>query len=426
VGWTSLLPPLLATVLAVGTRRVVPSLFFALWLGASMLHGWNPLTGLRALFEDFAFVQVTDPWNVSVLVLMLCIGGFVRLIVTSGGAAAFAVALSRLVTNRVRAHGAVWFSGIVVFFSDSANPLILGPLFGPLFDRLKLSREKLAYLIDSTASSVCILVPITSWAAYVLSLVAREYADLQVDEAPMADYLRSIPFQFYALASLLLVPIIGLLGFEYGPMRAAERACREAASPSESPAARTAAEAEEMPFSRARSGMLALGTVALVILIVLLATGGFPGVGVLAALTAGKSVTAVTCGFVVGALVLGGLLLAEGALDLRGLVLHWGRGAASMGTVLVILTLAWSLGAVCDAVGTGTYVAGVVERTVSPSLVPALVFLVGAIISFATGSAWGCYAILMPIALPLAVQAGAPIHVVLAAVLSGGLFGEHA
>ena len=102
VGWTSLLPPLLAIVLAVWTRRVILSLFFGLWLGVSMLHRWNPLTGFRALLEDFAFVQVTDPWNASVLVLMLCIGGFVRLIVRSGAAQAFAAALSRLVTNRKR------------------------------------------------------------------------------------------------------------------------------------------------------------------------------------------------------------------------------------------------------------------------------------------------------------------------------------
>ena len=242
----------------------------------------------------------------------------------------------------------------------------------------------------------------------------------------MAASLRSIPFQFYALASLPLVPMIGLLGLEYGPMRAAELECRKAAAPAASPGSPPVAELEEIPFSRARSGVLALGTVAVVILIALLGTGGFPDVGVLAALTAGKSVTAVTSGFVAGALVLGGLLFAERAMGLRELVTHWGRGAASMGAVLVILTLAWSLGAACDALGTGTYVAGVVARSVSPILVPALVFLVGAIISFATGSAWGCYAILMPIALPLALQTGQPIHVVLAAVLSGGIFGDHA
>jgi Na+/H+ antiporter NhaC len=426
VGWTSLLPPLLAIVLAVWTRRVILSLFFGLWLGVSMLHRWNPFTGFRALLEDFAFVQVTDPWNASVLVLMLCIGGFVRLIVRSGAAQAFAAALSRLVTNSMRAHGAVWFSGIVVFFSDSANPLILGPLFGPLFDRLRLSREKLAYLIDSTASAVCILVPITSWAAYVLSLLAREHADLEVDEVPMAAYLRSIPFQFYAFASLLLVPMIGLMGIEYGPMRAAELECRKPAARAASPAPPPVAELEKIPFSRARSGVLALCAVAMVILIVLLGTGGFPDVGIFAALTAGKSVCAVTSGFVAGALVLGGLLLVERAMALREIATHWGRGAASMGAVLVILTLAWSLGAACDALGTGTYVAGAVERAVSPILVPALVFLVGAVISFATGSAWGCYAILMPIALPLAVQMNLPIHVVLAAVLSGGIFGDHA
>jgi Na+/H+ antiporter NhaC len=423
-GWISLLPPLLAIALAVWTRRVLVSLFAGLWLGASMLHEWNPLTGLVALIEDFAVVQASDPFHAAVLLLMVCIGGFVRIIVRSGAAEAFAAVLSRLVTNRAGAHGAVWFSGISIFFSDSANPLILGPVFAPLFDRLRISREKLAYLIDSTASPICILVPITSWAAYVVSLVADEYADMGLDGSPMAVYLHSIPFQFYAWTSLLLVPVLGLLGLDYGPMRKAEHSCENSTESAVSTSPQAAVEAP--PFSRAMSGMLALGTVSTVIVGALLMTGGFPGQGLVDALMAGQSVPAVTYGFLAGALVLGGLLVVERAMGPRQLLTHWLAGALSMGPVLLILTLAWSLGAVCDALGTGLYVAGVVERTVSPLLVPALVFLVGALISFATGSAWGCFAILIPIALPLATQTGVPMHLVLGAVLSGGVFGDHA
>lgn len=424
-GWLSLLPPLLAIVLSVWTRRVILSLFFGLWLGVSMLHAWNPLVGLRALAEDFLFVQLTKPWNASVILLMLCIGGFVQVIVRSGVAEAFAASLSRLVTSRARAHGAVWGSGLVIFFSDSANPLILGPLFAPLFDRLRISREKLAYLIDSTASPICVLVPITSWAAYVLSLLAGEYADLSIDQPPMLAYLHSIPFQFYAIASLLLVPLIGLSGLDFGPMRSAERreADKATPTPGNSQASPSAVPAR---LPGAGGGVLALGVVALVIGMMLLWTGGFPGRGVLDALTAGRSVLAVTVGFVAGGLVLAACLLIQRVLPLGAIVKNWGAGALGMRGVLAILALAWSLGACCDELGTGVYVAGAVQRSISPVLVPALVFLAGAVISFATGSAWGCYAILMPIALPLAVQSGLPIHLVLAAVLSGGLFGDHA
>ena len=425
VGWLSLLPPLAAIVLAVWSRHVLLSLFAGLWLGTTMLAGWNPFAGLVSLVVDFAWVQVTDPWNVMVLGLMLCIGGFVELVVRSGSAQAFAVSLCRLVTNRARAHGAVWLSGIVVFFSDSANPLILGPLFAPLFDKLKLSREKLAYLIDSTASPICILIPITSWVAYVMSLLAREFADLPIDATPMQTYLQSIPLQFYPLASLLLVPLIGVLGLDYGPMRKAEAVA--ALSPPESaPAPAPAAQPAAGPQGRAGNGAAALATVGVVILGALLWTGGFPGVGLLAALAAGKSVTAVTTGFVAGAVVLATLLYRQRMMTAKAVAKNWLRGAAGMRDVLVILTLAWSLGACCDALGTGVYVAGVVERVVAPLLVPALVFLVSAVVSFATGSAWGCYAIMMPIALPLAIQTGLPVPLVLAAVLSGGVFGDHA
>ena len=425
LSWMSLLPPLAAIVLAVWSRHVVLSLFAGLWLGTTMLAGWNPLTGLLSLVVDFAWVQVTSPWNAMVLLLMLCIGGFVELVVRSGSAQAFAVSLCRLVTNRARAHGAVWFSGIVVFFSDSANPLILGPLFAPLFDKLKLSREKLAYLIDSTASPICILIPITSWVAYVMSLLAGEYADLPVDETPMQTYLQSIPLQFYPLASLLLVPLIGLLGLDYGPMRKAEAAAFNAPDAEQAPA-KEAEPAEPAMQGKASSGAIALATVAVVILVALLWTGGFPDVGPVAALAAGKSVTAVTLGFVAGALVLTTSLYRQRMMTFKVAAKSWVRGAAGMREVLVILTLAWSLGACCDALGTGVYVAGVVERVVSPLLVPALVFLVSAVVSFATGSAWGCFAIMMPIALPLAIQTGLPLHLVLAAVLSGGVFGDHA
>jgi Na+/H+ antiporter NhaC len=424
-GWMSLLPPLLAIVLSVWTRRVIPSLFFGLWLGVSMLHEWNPVAGLGALVEDFLFVQLTLPWNVNVILLMLCIGGFVQVIVRSGVAEAFAASMARLVTNRARAHGAVWGSGLAIFFSDSANPLILGPLFAPLFDRLRISREKLAYLIDSTASPICVLVPITSWAAYVLSLLAGGYADLSIDRQPIMDYLHSIPFQFYAIGSLLLVPLIGLLGLDFGPMRMAERRSAGKAPPSSGkPQQPDVALPSRLPG--AGSGVLALSVVALVIGLMLLWTGGFPNKGVLDALAAGHSVRAVTVGFFAGALVLAASLLCQGLLSIGAIAKTWGAGALGMRGVLAILALAWSLGACCDELGTGLYVAGVVQRSVSPLLVPALVFLAGAVISFATGSAWGCYAILMPIALPLAVQSGVPIHLVLAAVLSGGLFGDHA
>ena len=427
--WLSLLPPLAAIVLAVWSRHVVLSLFTGLWIGVSMLVGWNPLAGIRSLVSDFAWQQLTDPWNLSILVLMLCIGGFVELIVRSGVAESFATEMSRLVTSRLRAHVAVWFSGMVVFFSDSANPLILGPLFRPLFDRLRIARAKLAYLIDSTASPICILVPITSWAAYVLSLIAREYTDLAIDDAPMAAYLRSIPFQFYALASLLLVPLIGGFGLAYGPMRKAETESSVAPAPfagaDHEAGLRMPDDATYGGNPGAATGVAALAAVAGVILVALLWSGGFPAAGFLAALANGNSVTAVTLGFVAGAVVLAALLMARREMPFPDLFRNWGRGAAGMHEVLVILILAWSLGACCDALGTGAYVAGVVEEAVSPVLVPLLVFLVGAVISFATGSAWGCYAIMMPIVLPLAVQLGLPIPVVLAAVLSGGIFGDH-
>jgi Na+/H+ antiporter NhaC len=221
------------------------------------------------------------------------------------------------------------------------------------------------------------------------------------------------------------VPLIGVSGVDFGPMRSAER---RAAGKTVTAPLDVQTTLAGLPHKRpaAGSGLLALAVVALVIATVLLWTGGFPARGVFDALAAGRSIVAVTAGFVAGALVLAASLLRQRVLPPGAIAKNWGAGALGMRGVLAILALAWSLGACCDELGTGVYVAGAVERSVAPLLVPALVFLAGAIISFATGSAWGCYAILMPIALPLAVQSGMPVHLILAAVLSGGLFGDHA
>jgi Na+/H+ antiporter NhaC len=162
-GFLAILPPLVAVVLAVLFKNVLVSLFIGAYLGVVILKGGNPLAGLTSLIQDHVFVQAADSYNSSLLVMMIFIGGFVGVVTHSGGAAAFAERASHWFNTRARAQIAVWLGGIAVFFTDSGSPLILGPTFQPITDKLRVSREKLAWLLDCTSSPVCILIPFIGW-----------------------------------------------------------------------------------------------------------------------------------------------------------------------------------------------------------------------------------------------------------------------
>jgi Na+/H+ antiporter NhaC len=429
-GVLSLLPPLLAIVLAAKTRNVIIALFSGVLLGATMLQSWNPALGFVSSVSDYVLVQAGDDWNASVLILMIAVGGFVGLLERSGGALAFAGAMKELVTSRTRAYVVVWCSAFALFFSDSANPLIRGPLFAPVFDKLRISREKLAYLIDATASSVCVLVPITSWGAFVLTLIAAEMEGLGLADEPMAVLLRALPFQLYAITALVLVLLVGVLHLDFGPMKAAEIRVKTTGEVLPKGAKLLRADNPAMDSAMAANGrvrdmVLPVATLFGVLATMLLWRGGWPNEPFLEAIASGNSVVPAVCLAFLSAGLVSGLLLLTRGTPVDTCVDGWLKGASGMMPVLLVLVLAWSLSAVCKQLGTAAYVAGALGGVASPVVIPALVFLVGGVVSFATGSAWGCFAILLPIALPLAHAAGAPLHITVGAVLSGGLFGDH-
>ena len=440
-GWLSLLPPLVAIGLAIWTRHVFVSLFLGLFVGALIAAGGNPLYGFVALITEFLIPSVTDPTNAGVLILLMCIGGYVALLQKSGGMAAFAHLSRKYVKDYVSAHVSVWVTGIIIFFSDTANTLILGPLYTPIFDRLKISREKLAYLIDSTASPVSILVPTTSWGAYIASLIVIEYRELGIEGSGMSGLLSAFPFQFYALAMLLLVLFVGVFKLDFGKMRLADKRVRETGQiiPDGSVPMRSE-EPMEVPDdakSKASAMLLSVGVLFAVILSMFVWTGlraiiaeaadrGVdPELSLGLALQQGEGVTSVTVGFLAAGAFMAVYILMKRIRDGKAMVDDWVKGAGSIFSVLMILAFAWSLGAVCKYIGTDVFVSAAVQDTVPVLFVPALIFLVGAAISFAIGTSWGTFAILMPIAIPLAFKMDIPLPIAIGAVLSGGLFGDH-
>jgi Na+/H+ antiporter NhaC len=385
-----------------------------------MQQGPNPLAGVGVLVGQHLVPQVMDGYNAGVLVLLGFIGGFVALMETSGGGAAFAARVAHWITSRARMQIAAWVGGVVVFFSDLGTPLIVGPAFRPLADRLRVSRAKLAYIVDSTASPVAILVPFIGWGVYVMSLLEQQFQALGIEQSDYAALVNAMPFQFYAWLAVLLVPLLALTGSDFGPMRRAEWRAQSADEP-QSTAGASASAAVDAP-ERARASFVWLPLLVLgVVLLWTLVPLGFPFGRVSGAdFRAGLSTA-----YVAAAVALVALTAAYRARGFLASVQVYLDGMGRMMQVAVMLLLAWALGDLSHALGADVYVAEVVQERVPGWLLPLLIFLVSAVISFATGSSWGTFAIMMPLALPAAVTSGAPLSVCIGAVLSGGLFGDH-
>jgi Na+/H+ antiporter NhaC len=220
----SLLPSVLTIVVAIVTRKVILSLGIGVFLGMTIVEGFNPVTGLVSVFEKGIFLQFTEGANAQIVVLICVIGGFVRQLDSSGGMLAFAARITRKVSSPAKAQIAVLLTGVAIFFTDSGNSLILGPLFRPVFDKLKICREKLAFILDATSSPVCVLVPFIGWGVYIMSLIDQGYEQVGQKVHSLSELLAALPFQFYPLLALSSVPLFALAGRDFGPMQRAQ--CR--------------------------------------------------------------------------------------------------------------------------------------------------------------------------------------------------------
>jgi Na+/H+ antiporter NhaC len=412
-GLHSLIPVVVTLVVALTLRNVLAGLFAGVFIGAAMLSSASPLQFVPELVSGWLVPEVADSYNASILVLLAFIGGFVKLIETSGGGMAFARSAIRWVKGPIRAQIAAWCGGIMIFFSDLGTPLIVGPVFQSLMDQLRISRQKLAFILDTTSAPVCILIPFIGWGVFIMSVIADAFSANNVDTAEWDAFIAAIPFQFYAWLAISMVPLLALLQFDYGPMRRVESAARQAP---------LADPVKLVPDSLAKPMLVWLPLIILfVTLFATLAKYGFPfsqvaGSEFRAGLSAAYFMAAVT-------LVL--LTLLTRVQTLSQSMSQYIDGVTGMMPIAATLVLAWALGAVTEGLGTGVYVAELARDGLPGWLLPAVIFVLAAIISFATGSSWGTIIIMMPLAVPAAIATAAPMPVVIGAVLSGGLFGDH-
>jgi tetracycline resistance efflux pump len=418
--WVSVLPPLLAIVLAIVTRQVFLSLAAGIWLGWTILLGWNPLAGLGGAIEGGVAV-LGDAGNTRVILFTLVIGALIATVEASGGVKGFVVWLEdrRWVTTGRRARILAWVIGVIIFIESNITTLVAGAVSRPLFDRYRVSREKLAYLIDSTSAAVCILIPLNAWGAYVLGLLG----ELHVDNA-LEVFIASIPLNFYALTVVLMAGATAVFDLNLGPMVQAEERTRrgellsEGATPLLDADVLAPAPNTRIP-PRAINMVLPIATMVVMMPLSLLITGGGD-------MLAGSGSTSVLWAVMAGLAVSWALLLAQRGNTVDELVRTGLKGAGGLMSLALVLLLALALGAVARELGTGLYIAGLAADTLSPTVFLPLTFLVAAGISFSTGTSWGTFAIMVPIAVPAAAALGLPLAPFLAASLAGGVFGDHA
>ncbi len=420
-GFLSLLPVLVTLAIAVWTRNVVLGLFIGVFSGVLLLNGINPFTGMSIMVEDYLVAQAAKSSNMGILILMIFIAGLVGLMEKSGGAAAFASMMIKYINGKIKAQMGAWASGCLLFFTDSGTPLIVGPLFRPIIDGLKISRAKLAWIIDTTASPVAVLIPFIGWGLYTQGLIGEEYKTLGITETPFVSYVKAIPFQFYPLMAVAMVPLFVFSKTDFGPMKIAEdNAAKGIVAKDQDNEILTS----EMANAKASPVLVWLPlTIMLTIMFSLLFSKGFPFD--MGNLPSNAFRASLSTGYVFAAMALIGLMAWYGIKSLADGFALYLRSMSKIINILAILVLAWSLGAVGKDLGAPAYIAALVGDNIPAFLIPVIAFMVGGIISFSTGSSWGTYAILIPLVIPLAFQFDISTYVCIGAVLSGGLFGDH-
>ncbi len=454
-GWASVLPPLLAIALALIFREVVTALFAGVWLGTFFVVGFNPLTATGRLVDLFLVPAVANADHAAIMVFTLFLGAMVGIVSRNGGTQGIVKAVEPLASSPKRGKLATWLAGMAIFFDEYANTLIVGNTMRPITDRLKISREKLAYLVDSTAAPVAALVPVSTWVGYEISLIGDglsiaaaqtpQAAGVLLQTSPFSIFLQTIPYLFYPLLALAFVFMTSISGRDFGPMAQAEvRANAGKGLHATNAALPIDTALEEM---QPKSGVpqhwwnaaLPVLSVILIVLVTLYTTGR-AGAGPEAELrdvfAQAQSYNALLWGSFGGAVVAIALSLGQKLLNLRECISAAVGGFKSMMIAMIILVLAWSLGSVTEAIGTSLFLQTILSDRIAVQLIPVIVFVTSGAMAFATGTSWGTMAIMLPVAIPLVVGLGgldvlpggaldAILLGSISSVLAGAIWGDH-
>ena len=419
----ALVPPIVAIGLALITKEVYSSLFAGIFVGACFYANFNFEGIMNHLFIDGMIAQLSDSWNVGILIFLVMLGAVVALMNKAGGAAAFGKWSSKNIKTRTGAQLATIALGCLIFIDDYFNCLTVGSVMQPVTDKHNISRAKLSYLIDATAAPVCIIAPISSWAAAVTGFVDG-YDGLSL-------FIDAIPYNFYALLTIAMMVTIVLMKFDFGPMAVHEKNAIEKGDLYTTPDRPYAENNVEEVETKAKVLDLVLPIVVLIVACVIgmIYTGGFfSGASFVDAFSGSDASVGLVFGSSIGLLFTIVYLLCRRVINFKDAMECIPDGFKAMVPAILILTFAWTLKAMTDSLGAADYVAALVESGAAGfmNFLPAIVFLVACGLAFATGTSWGTFGILIPIVVSVFNADGSTIMVIaISACMAGAVCGDH-
>ena len=456
-GLFTLIPPIVAIVLAFITKNVVISLFIGVLSGGFILNltGFNVFGALTQAFLDFidrALNSLADPWNAGIIMQVLVIGGVINLVAKMGGAKAIAEALAKKAKTAKSTQLITWFLGICVFFDDYANSLIVGPIMRPVADKMKISRERLAFIIDATAAPIAGLAIISTWIGLEVSLISEGFETIGVEASGFGVFLQTIPYRFYNILILAFIVITTITLREFGPMRIAEIAARKSKDLANEEVVATSSHMDELePKEGVKlsiwNAIVPIGAL-IISSVVAFYYSGYSTImagddtaiqaiitnsplsfkAILEVFAASDASIALLQSALFSTVVAIVMAVWKKIFTISEAIEVWIDGMKGLIITGVILILAWSLGSVIKELGAAEYLVEALNGAIPAFLLPSLIFILGAIISFSTGSAYGTMSILMPLAIPLAYKINPEMSFVIvstSAVLTGAIFGDH-
>lgn len=419
----SLLPPLIAIGLALLTKEVYSSLFIGIIAGALLVENGNPVNAFTTMVGDGFIASLSDSWNVGILMFLVILGIIVSVINRAGGSKSYGEWASKKISTRKGAMGATFGLGVLIFIDDYFNCLTVGSVMRPVTDNHNISRAKLAYIIDATAAPICMIAPISSWAAAVTGVV-EGYNGLEL-------FVKAIPYNFYSLLTIVMILFIIIRDLDYGPMRKYERNAvlnNDVFTDSKTPF-----EDDIQEVVSDKGGVIDL-VLPIAILIAfsvigMIYTGGFfSGESFINAFANSDASLGLAMGSLISLIVTFGWIVARRILSFSEFMECIVQGFNAMVPPILILTFAWTLSSMTGSLGAAPFVANIVEGSAAglQALLPAIIFLVATFLAFATGTSWGTFGILIPIVVGLGAALSPDMLVIgISACLAGAVCGDH-
>ena len=440
-GALAILPPLVAIVFAMWKKQVIISLLAGIWGGATIINNWNPLKGLLETFSNYIVGQsLADSWNIGIIVFLLAVGGMIGMISKMGGTKAIARNISAKALDVRSTQLSAALMGVAIFFDDYANSIIVGNTMRPITDEQNISREKLSYIVDSSAAPISSMAPISTWIAMELGLIAAGLQALDISGNSMLVFFQTIPFRFYSLFSLVLLFTLIIRRRDFGPMLKAEIRTRKTGQvyrPGSNPM--ITEDKDLMPGDEVRGSiwevLIPIGIFMTITFFGLWYNGYEEGSTFRDAMGNSDASVVLTWAAFISSMAAGLQGMINRKFSLSGAVDAWMGGVKTMMTAVVILALAFALKAVISEMQLAEWLVYVIpfkEGGMAVIFLPTLVFITAMFVAFSTGTSWGTNSILMPIVIPVAANISAASGTVtplilacIGSVLTGAVFGDH-